>query len=438
MKNSTKNALVIGFALFAMFFGAGNLIFPPYLGKAVGDGYATAIIGFLITGVGLPLSGVIACAMINGTFDEMAGRVGPKFAIIATVALVLAIGPMLAIPRTAATTFELGIHLIFPSISPVVSVIIYFGIVLFFVLRPSSLIDSIGKILTPGLLIMLAIIIIKGIVDPIGPIVATDYKNVFSSSLLEGYQTMDAMASVIFATMILSSVRSKGYNTPKEVMMMTIKSAGVAVAGLAFVYGGLTYLGSQTTTLFPADIARTTLVSEIVKLDLGNMGSIVLGLAVGLACLTTAIGLVSTGADYFSKLSKGKISYNAFAIVISLVSGVIATQNVDKIVSLAVPVLQILYPIVIVLIAMTLLGKKVKNNKVVAITTYVTLIVSVLDTINLLTANKIGFISGIVNIIPLSKAGFSWLIPAVAAFIIASVVVKSDSGNNQDLKHDIA
>ncbi|MDW8799607.1 branched-chain amino acid transport system II carrier protein [Clostridium sp. A1-XYC3] len=436
MKNSTKNALVIGFALFAMFFGAGNLIFPPYLGKAVGASYGTAIIGFLITGVGLPLSGVIACAMINGSFEDMANRVGKTFSVIATIGLILAIGPMLAIPRTAATTFELGVHPIFPSVSPIISVIVYFGITLFFVLRPSSLIDDIGKILTPALLVMLAIIIVKGIIDPIGPVVATDYKNVFSSSLLEGYQTMDAMASVIFASMILTSVRSKGYSTPKDVMMMTIKSAGVAVAGLAFVYGGLTYLGSQTSTLFPADIARTTLVTEIVKLDLGSIGSVILGLAVGLACLTTAIGLVSTGAEFFSKLTKGKVSYKVFAILISLVSGVIATQNVDKIVALAVPVLQILYPIVIVLIIMTLLGKKVKSDKIVAITTYVTLVVSVLDTINLLTANKIGFISGIVNAIPLAKAGFSWLIPAVAAFIIASVVVKSDSGKN--IKENIA
>lgn len=436
MKNSTKNALVIGFALFAMFFGAGNLIFPPYLGKAVGASYGTAIIGFLITGVGLPLSGVIACALINGSFEDMANRVGKTFSVIATIGLILAIGPMLAIPRTAATTFELGVHPIFPSVSPIISVIVYFGITLFFVLRPSSLIDDIGKILTPALLVMLAIIIVKGIIDPIGPVVATDYKNVFSSSLLEGYQTMDAMASVIFASMILTSVRSKGYSTPKDVMMMTIKSAGVAVAGLAFVYGGLTYLGSQTTTLFPADIARTTLVTEIVRLDLGSIGSVILGLAVGLACLTTAIGLVSTGAEFFSKLTKGKVSYNVFAIVIALVSGVIATQNVDKIVALAVPVLQILYPIVIVLIIMTLLGKKVKSDKVVAITTYITLVVSVLDTINLLTANKIGFISGIVNAIPLAKAGFSWLIPAVAAFIIASVVVKSDSGKN--IKENIA
>lgn len=433
MKNSTKNAIIIGFALFAMFFGAGNLIFPPYLGKAVGDNYGTAIIGFLITGVGLPLSGVVACAMINGSIDDMANRVGKRFSTFVTVALILAIGPMLAIPRTAATTFELGIHPIFPSVSPIIAVIIYFAITLAFVLRPSSIIDDIGKILTPALLLMLAIIIVKGIVDPIGPIVSTDYKNVFSSSLLEGYQTMDAMASVIFASMIITSVKSKGYNTSKDVMKMTIKSAVVAVAGLTFVYGGLTYLGSQTSSILPADISRTALVTEIVRLDLGNTGSVILSIAVSLACLTTSIGLVSTGAGFFAKLFKGKVSYNAIAITISLISAVIATQNVDKIVAYAVPVLLILYPIVIVLITITLLGKKVKNDKVVAITAYVTLIVSVLDTINLLTSGKIGFIKGLFDVIPLSKAGFSWVIPSVLAFVVASILVKSDSNANKEL-----
>lgn len=432
MNKSTKHSMVIGFALFAMFFGAGNLIFPPFLGKAVGDRFNIAIIAFLITGVGLPLSGVIACAKINGTFDQMANRVGKNFSLIATVALILAIGPMLAIPRTAATTFELGVHPIFPSVSPILSVIIYFGITLAFVLRPSSIIDDIGKILTPALLIMLAVIIIKGIVSPIGPIISTEFEGVFSKSLLEGYQTMDAMASVIFASMILGSVRSKGYKDPKEIMKMTIKSAGVAVAGLAFVYGGLMYLGSQSTTLFPADIARTTLVTEIVKKDLGNIGSIVLGLSVGLACLTTAIGLLSTGAEFFSKLSKGKISYNVIAILMALVSGVIATNDVDKIVSLAVPILQILYPIVIVLIAITLLGNKIKSDRVVAITTYTTLIVSVLDTINIVFAGKIAIIKALLDFIPLSKVGFAWLIPCLIALVISSIFEKSRAQNGKE------
>ena len=142
MKTSTKHSLVIGFALFAMFFGAGNLIFPPYLGKAVGSKFIIAIIGFLITGVGLPLAGIIACAKINGAFDKMANRVGSKFAIITGVALILVIGPLFAIPRTAATTFELGIHPLFPSMGQNITIILYFAITLAFVLKSSSIIED--------------------------------------------------------------------------------------------------------------------------------------------------------------------------------------------------------------------------------------------------------------------------------------------------------
>ncbi|ENK1243904.1 branched-chain amino acid transport system II carrier protein [Clostridium sporogenes] len=431
-KTSSKDFIVIGFALFAMFFGAGNLIFPPYMGKLVGDQAPIAIIGFLITGVGLPLSGIIACAKINGTFSDISGRVGRKFSVIATTALILAIGPMLAIPRTAATTYELGINPVFPSIPPIVGVAIYFAICLAFVLRPSGIVDNIGKILTPALLVLLAIIIIKGLVSPLGPVINTNFEGAFSKSLLEGYQTMDAMASVIFSSIILTSVRAKGYTDKNDIISATIKSGVVAILGLAFVYGGLMILGSQTSQIIPQEMGRSALVVEIVKRDLGNAGTIILGLAVGLACLTTAIGLISTGADYFSGLTKGKVSYNTFAIIISVVSALLGTGGVEKIVKFAVPVLQILYPIVIVLIVITLLGKLVKNNNIVKITVYTTLIVSVIDTINILTNGSVSFIKSLLGIIPLSNVGFSWLIPAIIAFIIGTVIFgKKQDGNSE-------
>ncbi|MBW9146988.1 branched-chain amino acid transport system II carrier protein [Clostridium sp. CM027] len=428
MKDSTKHSVIIGFALFAMFFGAGNLIFPPFLGKTAGSAFFASIIGFLITGVGLPLTGVIACAKINGTYDKMANRVGKKFAIITGVALILVIGPLFAIPRTAASTFELGIHPIFPSVPQNIVVILYFAITLAFVLKPSSIIDNIGKILTPALLLMLAIIIFKGIIDPIGPVVATSYKGGFSKALIEGYQTMDAMASVIFAGIIISSVRAKGYKNTKDIMNMTIKSALVAVAGLTFVYAGLMYLGTQTSTLFPADISRTKLVTELVKLDLGSVGAVILSLCVALACLTTAIGLLASGATFFANLSNNKVSYKTAAVIMAVVSGLIATKDVDSIITLAGPVLQILYPIVIVLIVITLLGDIVKSNTAVAITTYTALIISILDTINSIYANSIGFI----KFIPLSSVGFSWLIPALIAFVISNILIKPKEVINED------
>ncbi|WP_267901312.1 branched-chain amino acid transport system II carrier protein [Clostridium tagluense] len=432
MKNSTKHSIVIGFALFAMFFGAGNLIFPPTLGKAAGDKVLSSIMGFLITGVGLPLCAVIACAKINGTFEKMADRVGRVFSVIVSIALILVIGPLFAIPRTAATTFELGIQPLFPSIGQNISIIVYFAIVLAFALKPSSIIDNIGKILTPALLLMLAVIIVKGIIDPIGPIVATSYQGGFSKALIEGYQTTDAMTGVIFSSIILAAIRAKGYKSSKDIMRITMKSAVVSLIGLSFVYTGLMYLGTQTTTLFPGKISRTSLVTEIVRLDLGSIGSCILSLCVAIACLTTAIGILSAGSHFFVKLSKGKLSYKGIAISMALVSGVMATKDVDSLIKLAGPVLQIIYPIVIVLIVTTLLGDIVKNNKVVAITTYTVLIVSALNTINDLTSNSIGFF----KYVPLSSVGFGWVIPATLAFVISNRLIKSNKiTKNRELEN---
>lgn len=422
MKKSTKDAFVIGLALFAMFFGSGNLIFPPYLGKLVGNNYPIAILGFLITGVGLPLLGILSCAKINGTFRDIATPIGKVFAIAVTTAIILAIGPMIAIPRTAATTYELSIQPFFPNINITIAIIIYFLINLAFVLRPSSIIDTIGKFLTPALLILLLTIIIKGILMPIDPIAITPFENVFSTSLLEGYQTMDATASVIFASIIIAAVRQKGYDDVSDIIKITSLSGIIAVIGLGTIYGGLMYLGSQTVNIFPADITKTALLTQITETILGRTGSVFLALAVALACMTTSIGLTSSAAKYFEDITNGKLSYRLNAIIVSIMSILIATLGVDDIVAFAFPILQILYPIVIVLVILTFLG--FNNKTVLTITAYTTLFVGILDNLKSVGLN-IGFINKFISFIPLSDIGFSWLIPALIAFLFSLTYVKS-------------
>ena len=183
MKNKRKDSIIVGFALFSMFFGAGNLIFPPSLGHTLGDKYLLGIIGFVLTGVGLPLLAILACSKGNGTFESITNKISPKFTLILTTVLFFAIGPLLAIPRTAATTFEISILPFFPNWSPVIMMAIYFLINLFFVLRRSSIIDTIGKFLTPALIIILIIIIVKGVINPIGDIASTGATNVISYSI---------------------------------------------------------------------------------------------------------------------------------------------------------------------------------------------------------------------------------------------------------------
>lgn len=429
MNKRTKDCLVIGFALFAMFFGAGNLIFPPYLGHAVGTQYIFAVIGFTVTGVGLPLLAIIACTKGDGTFETMASKISPKFAIIFASLLFIAIGPMLGIPRTAATTYELTINPILPGIPPLVWMFIYFGINLFFVFRQSSIIDTIGKFLTPSLLIILAIIIIKGFIFPIGNIEATGATSVLSTAFLEGYQTMDALAALLFAAIVSSSILAKGYKN-KDLVPMTIKAGIVAAVGLAFVYGGLTIIGAQTASLAPADVTKTGLLLIISKSILGNVGTIIIGIAMGLACLTTSIGLITAGSSFFAEVSKGKLPYKVNAVVISIISIVIGCLGVDNIIKISGPILNVLYPVAITLIATTLLDKFLTNINAVRLGVYTSLVFGLLSQV-----------PGInLSFIPLGSQGFAWLIPTVVAILVGYVLFRNkneDSVTKTSFKEEL-
>ena len=334
MKKTNKDAIIIGFALFSMFFGAGNLIFPGYLGYQLGSQYLAGMLGFIATGVGLPLLAIIACSRGDGTFESIAEKISKKFAVVFTSILFLAIGPLLAVPRTAATTFEVTINPFFPKVPAWAIILVYFLINLFFVLKRSSIIDTIGKFLTPALIIILVVTIVKGIIMPIGTIHETSTSGVFASSLLEGYQTMDAIAALLFAAIITTSLKDKGYKN-KEMPSMILKSSLVAAIGLAFVYGGLMYIGAQTTSTIDANtLGKTGVFLFISKNILGSAGPIVIGLAMGLACLSTSIGLITAGANFFEKITKGKLSYKFNAIIISVISFSVALLGVDKIIAI--------------------------------------------------------------------------------------------------------
>ena len=421
MKKSTKDSIVVGFALFSMFFGAGNLIFPAFLGNTIGDQYLLGIIGFIFTGVGLPLLAIISCSKVDGSFNSIANKVSPKLAVIFTAILFIAIGPMLAIPRTAATTFELSISPFFSGISPFIAMVIYFIINLFFVLGKTSIIDTIGKYLTPTLMIILFILIVKGLIMPIGNVLETNAINVFPNSLLEGYQTMDAIAALLFAGMITTSLKSKGYKD-KEMPLMILKSSLIAILGLAFVYGGLTYIGAQTVELASSEISKTALLILISKNILGSIGPVIIGIAMGLACLTTSIGLITSGANFFERISKGKLSFKLNAIIISVLSLGIATLGVDNIVVLSVPILNILYPVSITLIGTTLLSKYINSNKAIRVGVYTSLIFGILFEIPGLN----------LNFIPLAEIGFGWLIPTILAILFSYIIFTITDNEDQE------
>ncbi|HSK09247.1 MAG TPA: branched-chain amino acid transport system II carrier protein [Vicinamibacterales bacterium] len=429
MRKVHTDVLVVGVALFAMFFGAGNLIFPPFMGMMAGDAWGPALLGFLITGIGMPLLGIVASARAGGSVEHLAGRVGPWFARVLSIVIILAIGPLLAIPRTAATTFELGVRPLAPSFSPALFSVIYFAITLYFALNRSAVIDKIGKFLTPFLLFTLAWIILDGVFGPLGPLVDRGLDRPFARGFQEGYQTMDAMASVVFAQIVIGALVFKGYRTVSEQVRLTSYAGLIAAVGLGLVYGGLMYVGATGAARFPPDIERTQLVVAISQAVLGDTGKIALGLAVALACLTTSIGLTATVGNYFSTLSRGRLGYHAICLATVVFSGVFATVGVTTIVAVAVPLLVTVYPVVIVLILLTVAGVHHRGVYTGAVTG--ALAVSIFDAVTA-AGFPIGPVNALVGHIPFAAAGFPWMIPAIVGGLAGWLILGSASRHPAD------
>ncbi|OPJ56353.1 branched-chain amino acid transport system II carrier protein [Alkalithermobacter paradoxus] len=421
MRKVFSDVVIIGFALFAMFFGAGNLIFPPSLGLVSGDSWLISFLGFLLTGIGMPLLGIVAVSKAGGSLGDLADKVSPTFSKVLGTVIMLALGPLLAIPRTAATTFEMGVRPIFPSVSPVISSIIYFAITFALVIKPSSVIDTIGKFLTPTLLVILAIIIFKGVTDPIGVLANTGLENSFSRGFTEGYQTMDALGSIVIGGIIIKTLVSKGYTKKDEQVKLAIMSAVVAALGLTFVYGGLMYLGATGSTIFDPSIPKTDLTMQITSAILGNIGKVAIGIAVSLACLTTSIGLTATCGEFFNNLTNGKLSYKSIVTTIIIFSTIMSNFGVEKIVGLAIPLLVTVYPVVIILILMNLFDKYIPNKGVYSGAVIGAVCISIFEALSA-AGVEVYSILDVIGRLPLSSQGFSWIVPALVGAMITGVI----------------
>ena len=417
-----RDVVITGFALFAMFFGAGNLIFPPYLGSLFGTKWLAAMLGFGITGIGLPLLGVIVMSHYDGSFEKFADKGGKLFGILLGTLVVLCLGPLLAIPRTGATTFEVAVKPFFPNINSYIPIIGFFALTYYFSIKQSSVIDIIGKILTPGLLVLLLFIIISGIVNPIGTLLDPEISDsAFASCFIEGYQTMDALAAVIFAGIIVQSIRAKGYGKTSTIKM-TLSAGVIAAAGLLVVYGGLMYLGA-TASFVSEDIPRTALLVTIVAEIAGDVGLAALGIAVALACLTTAVGLTAATGEFFSKLSENRVTYLQVVTVSTIFSALFAGIGVDGIVRFAVPILVVIYPIVIVLMFMNLLSPVLNESCKYAYLSALawTLLVSLYDGLSAIGMTFTVW-ENIVSMIPYIDKGFGWLMASAIGFGIGLII----------------
>lgn len=416
-----KDKWIVGLALFSMFFGAENVIFPPYLGMTAASMWVPAFICYYIADIGLAMLAILAMLKCDSDIEGITCRIGRIPAVLLSTLVVLCVGPMLAIPRTAATTFEMGVSPIFPGVNPLVASIAFFVLIWVLCVKEASVVDIVGKFLTPALFIGLMIVIIKGIIDPLGPIAAEPkVSNIISSGIISGYQTMDVLAALIFGVIIVKTVKEKGY-TEIKAKNAVIGGAGlVAGAGLLIVYFGLAHLGATASTMYGVDVSRSTLILEIIKNLLGNVGMVIFGIVVALACITTAVALVSSSGAYFSRLSKGRVSYKVIVTIVCVISPVIANIGLDEIIAISEPVLSIVYAPALTLIILTIVGDKIKNDNVFKAAALGAFLISVLET----AANHgLGF--QFVNYLPLHHFGFGWLLPTVICGV-AGYFIKGD------------
>ena len=430
MSKINKDVIILGFALFAMFFGAGNLIFPPFLGVISGSNWLIGFGGFILSDVGLALLAIIAAAKCNGEVDKVLSRSGKKLGIMLGSAIMICLGPLLAIPRTAATTFEMGISPLFDGFSPVLFSIIFFAMTFILTIKPSKVVDVIGQFLTPALLIALGVLIVMGIISPLGEMNTNIIsENLFAEGVKQGYQTMDALGAVALSTVIISSLSNKGYKNENQKIKLTLKAGIVAAIGLILVYGGLTYLGATVSTMYGQDVVQTTLIVEITESLLGKPGKVILAIIVMLACLTTAIGLTSATAQFFEKTTNGKLKYELIVTIVCIFSAIVSNFGVNTIIKFSTPILDIIYPATIILVIMTLFGDKIKNNNAFKGATYMALLVSVITVANNMKLINIAFI----NKLPFSSLGFNWILPVLIGAIIGNLIPFIDK-NNKDLE----
>ncbi len=415
-KNALGEIVIVGFALFSMFFGAGNVIFPPFLGMEAGSRWLEGFSTYFIADIGLAMMGMFALLRV-GSSEQVLRRAGKLPAEILMCAIVLCIGPMVAIPRTSASAYEMAIAPNLSGVSPVVFSVAFFALILVLCLKESAVVDIVGKVLTPLLLVGLFAIIIKGIVAPLGEIAdLPQISNVTVTGIKAGYQTMDALAALPFGIIILQSVTAKGYKQGKSQLRVVGGAALLAGVLLLAVYMGLAYLGATVSTQYTGSIGRAALIMAIVEALMGKTGVVIFGVVVGLACVTTAIALTSSAAAYFSELCRGKVSYKVFVAAICVFSAVVSNLGLDRIVAVAAPVLDVVYPPALVLICISLIMPKVHD--------FVSrgAVIGALLTSVLCTLHTYGVSVPLVEALPLYDLGLSWVLPAVVFGLAAQLV----------------
>ena len=424
MKKLGIDALIVGFALFAMFFGAGNIIFPPYVGLTAGPEWFTGFICYYIADVGLALMAIFAMLLAN-CIDRVEGimvRLGDIPAKLMMGAIVICLGPLLAVPRTCATTFSMGVA---PFVGPdsiwiqIAFSIFYFVVGFAFSIKESKLVDIVGRFLTPLLVAGLMLMIVMGMTNPIGPISdAPKIDNIAWMGISSGYQTLDVLAALVFGLIVVNALKAKGYSDPKQKFISVSLASMVAGLLLLIVYGGLCYLGATASVLYPESVDKGLLVINITNKIFGNTGAILLSVVVGLACVTTAVALIGATGTFFHTMSNGKLSYSSVVIGVCVFSAVFANVGLNNIIAIAAPILTFIYPGALAVIILSLFDNQIKNDNVFRFATGGALLVSSCEVMGWYFPETFAFIKGL----PFQEPGFGWVVPAAICGLIGMFI----------------
>ena len=427
---SLAKVLPIGLMLFSFFFGAGNLIFPPALGQLAGDNLPAAIFGFCFSGVGLPLMGILAMAILNSDDpNELASPMSPAFGKAITILCALTIGPFFAIPRTCAVSFDTGILLLLPPGYETTGLALYsvffFGLTYFLSVNPSKIVDNIGKVMSPLLLLCLGILITCVIIDPMGSLQPANgvYKNVpFFKGFQEGYNTMDLLCTMLYGAATLKAIQSQGITEQKQLTKMCIYAGIIAAICLALIYGALAYAGASSTAVFGIVSNGGQLLNMISVHYMGFPGQVVLALIIFFACITTSIGLTTSISSYFHELSGKQVLYQRFCLYICLFSLVVANFGLNNIIKFSIPVICMLYPIVIAIVILNVGQSIFKRDKAIfRICLTLTTIFAIFDGLRAGGFDLRSLDSFLTQYLPFFDVGFGWLLPCFGGIVLGFV-----------------
>ena len=421
----TQDIIALGFMTFALFLGAGNIIFPPLIGLAAGEHLTGAAAGFLLTGVGLPLLAVVALARMDGGLDTLTAPIGRIASTVLGVAVYLTIGPLFATPRTATVSFEMGLAPFVgntPGMLLAFSVV-YFGLVMLLSLFPGKLMDTIGKLITPVLILALAVLGGAAVLAPAGGYLPssalyTSQGTSFAQGFLQGYQTMDALAALVFGVVIVNAIKAAGVTDTRLHTRYAIYAGMIAAIGLGLVYVSLIYLGATSGSLVEPTSSGVQILTAFVQHRFGVAGLWLLAAVILLACLTTGVGLVSACSSYFSQLTR--ISYRSMVVILSVFSAAVSNQGLEQLIAIAVPVLLCIYPVAIALVAISLIGNQWQSARLVfAPVMLVALVFGLLD-----AAKAVGFESlqpQWLSQLPGAELGLGWWLPVAATLALAAL-----------------